>query len=155
MQKPSGSVYGRICPKHPELNGLRRARNNECRGCRKDAAVRWRKNRMGTDPEYRGKWLDKYRNYAKKRRKVDEEYRERYINSSRATKRKLRTRRLGNSWNTEIRAIYAEARKVGRHVDHIIPINGENVSGLHVPWNLQIMEPAENIKKSNKVIHNT
>jgi len=38
------------------------------------------------------------------------------------------------------------------HVDHIVPINGENISGLHVPWNLRITFASENIDKSNKLI---
>ena len=37
----------------------------------------------------------------------------------------------------------------GFQFDHIIPIKHPNVSGLHVPWNLQLLTPEENVKKSN------
>jgi len=56
----------------------------------------------------------------------------------------------------EIEKFYIESERLTQEtgirysVDHIIPIKGKTVWGLHVPWNLRVMPLADNVRKWNK-----
>lgn len=50
----------------------------------------------------------------------------------------------------ELAAWCTKVMKEPYEVDHIIPLQGKTVSGLHVPWNLKVITQKQNREKSNK-----
>lgn len=56
------------------------------------------------------------------------------------------------SGDPRIKKVYEKAAEWGMAVDHVIPLQGKTVSGLHVWENLQLMNRRENSSKGNRFV---
>ena len=119
--------------------------------------------------EVRLDWQKNYRlNNLECRRKYDREQSKSYylINKDAAIEKSARRRAIkaqamppwvDESHTDRLRSIYKTCRKVSEitgkphHVDHIIPLQGSNICGLHVWWNLRIIPAEMNLSKGNKL----
>lgn len=56
-----------------------------------------------------------------------------------------------SAWKNEFRSAYGKDGGF-YEVDHIIPLHGEHVSGLHVPWNLKVIRREINRAKGTMIV---
>ena len=77
-----------------------------------------------------------------------EYYKDKYGERNAKHEKRLKERYVYDDMD-EIQKFYRNCPK-DFHVDHIVPLNGKNVSGLHTISNLQYLPATENLRKSNK-----
>lgn len=141
-----------------------------CKSCRKRRKLSRKAKEDAYQREYRKNARDRRLKYSRDFNKNNKDYFRnwRAVNTSKtrayAQSYKFRKKSGTPDWLTEeqlsqIESVYSHARDCEivsgekYHVDHIIPIKGENICGLHVPWNLQVLPADVNIRKSNRVIN--
>ena len=118
----------------------------------------------------KNKWYDNNPGYSEEWRKANKETirltqqaweeNNREVRCSITARRRARLNQALPQWLTpqdkfDIEFIYAFSRYlteltgIPHQVDHIIPLTSNECCGLHVPWNLQVLEASDNAKKSN------
>ena len=147
---------------------VKRTRDYSCIVCVNLAKSRdKKKKRAAMPPKKRGRPpIPEHLKVPKKREvllEYERKYRKKYPEKIKAKKARYRASFVQRTpkWLTKedmraIKQIYAIAvartKETGIlwDVDHIIPLQGETVSGLHVPSNLQVIPHKENVTKGNQ-----
>lgn len=135
---------------------------HKCLSCSAEYHSEYYRNNTEQRAKAQKKSVAKRRAEGKDVNKPSREYNKRNPEYKRfyASQRKAHVKIATPSWLTgpqkaHIKRIYKLAQVMkdatgsDYHVDHIIPLRGENVCGLHVPENLQVLRADLNLSKSN------
>ena len=101
------------------------------------------------------------RKYKKAWKEANPELVKAFTNDRRRRHKNASPKWITKEQKAEIREIYKKAIQLSKNdskayaVDHIVPLMGKEVCGLHVPWNLQILTAEENYRKNNKLLDTT
>jgi hypothetical protein len=129
-----------------------------CKECR---SKRWKKYKSENSELVNERGRLSYRKNVEKRKAHDRKRNQRperkAYRLARNRSKLVKHHSLGKTYMNEVELIYKVTAFISKYegtpyeVDHIIPIKGIGVSGLHVPWNLQILTQFENRSKGNSL----
>lgn len=129
----------------------------QCKDCRNAKVADYAKNNPVKTAEYQAKSEQRpeVKLYRAEYRKHNKPYFLAKNSEYRAVKLRASPPWLSEDQKAEIVAVYSHAKDCKAvsgqdyEVDHIIPLRGDGICGLHVPWNLQVLPADLNRKKSN------
>lgn len=138
-------------------DGLR----GQCKTCRSEYSSVYRKCHKETvnagNRQYRTDYPEQTNAYSDKWRKKYPEKSAARTSRRHAAKLQRTPKWLTTSdyieidWAYRLAAIRTKETGVKYEIDHILPLRGELISGLHVPSNLQLLPKKENARKGNRL----
>lgn len=151
QQKPDDGFYWYAYTTQQGKPSVRR--ESRCLEC----ARQRRRDRYAKDPSKDNAWslvwksLNKEQAYAGVKAYRDTPHGRAIIRAAMSKRRTVKMKRTPAWADLEaIKDVYKKAAVAGMVVDHIIPLQGKLVSGLHVPSNLQLLSSTENSRKKNR-----
>ena len=138
----------------------------ECIECSKKRTNKWRQKNKNKIKQYWSKWVkdnkEHRQQYQKQYMRLHQQNNKAYWNARNSQRRAQKLKATPAWLNTDyawmIEEIYelcqlrSKVTGVDHHVDHIVPLKGKTVCGLHVPWNLQVIPWYDNLTKRNNLI---
>lgn len=100
---------------------------------------------------YTRKYASKYPDRARAAVKSWKSRNKQYFSASEARRRAIKNTATPGWADDELMGlVYAEAAYRGLEVDHVVPLRGANVCGLHVYYNTQLLTKKQNQLKGNR-----
>lgn len=145
---------GRPC-KHGHI--AERTQQGCCTVCLSGHRADWRaanrSRELSVNAEWRKNNRDRFREMVSDWNDRNPGARAAHCRERQARKRNATPKWLTREQRRHMKQFYILAAQANEpvHVDHIVPLDGRLVCGLHVPWNLQLLGAIPNMQKGSKL----